>query len=346
MKRVIILIVTLIVIAIPVRALDISAPDAPESADPYLPRESTTFWEDLLYIFQKALSSLNPSIAQAVRLCISTIGVVLLTSVARNISVLSCKVVDLIAAVAIGALLLNPASSLITLGMQTVTAISEYGKLLLPVMTTALAATGGSTTSTALYTGTMLFNTMLTIGITELLIPLLYIYIALGIAKASIQETVIKKLHDFLKWLITWTLKISIYLFTGYLGVTGVIGGTVDAAAIKATKLAISGSVPVVGSIISDASETILVGAGIVKNSVGIYGMLAVIATWIGPFLQIGAQYIALKVTTAICGIFGSKQSVVTIENFTTAMGFLVAMTSTISVLLLVSIVCYIKGAG
>jgi stage III sporulation protein AE len=130
------------------------------------------------------------------------------------------------------------------------------------------------------------------------------------------------------------------------MGITGVIGGTADAAAIKATKLAISGSVPVIGNILSDASETILVSASVVKSAAGVYGVLAIAAIWIGPFLEVGIQYLLLKLTAGICGLFGAKRIVTLVQEFSTAMGFVVAMICTISVLLLIGVVCYMKGAS
>ena len=119
-----------------------------------------------------------------------------------------------------------------------------------------------------------------------------------------------------------------------------------DAAALKATKLVISGFVPVIGSIISDASETILVSAGVMKNAAGIYGLLAILAICVGPFLRIGIHYLLLKLTAAICGVFGSKQIGGVIKDFSGAMGYVLAMTGTVCLLLLISVVCFMKGVG
>ena len=115
---------------------------------------------------------------------------------------------------------------------------------------------------------------------------------------------------------------------------------------MKATKMTIKSVVPVVGGILSDASETILVGAGVMKSAAGIYGIFAVLAICITPFLQIGMQYLLLKTTAAVCGIFGYKPAVSLIEDFSSGMGFVLAMTGTVCVLLLISIVCFMKGIG
>ena len=124
------------------------------------------------------------------------------------------------------------------------------------------------------------------------------------------------------------------------------VSGAVDASALKATKLTISGIVPVIGNILSDASETILISSSIVKNTAGIYGIFAVIAVCIGPFLHIGVQYVLLKITGGICGIFGYKPFSRLIEDFSTGMGFVLAMTGTVCIMLLISLVCFLRGIG
>ena len=108
----------------------------------------------------------------------------------------------------------------------------------------------------------------------------------------------------------------------------------------------ISGMVPVVGGILSDASEAVIVGAGIMKGSVGVYGMLAILAIWISPFLRIGISYLILKLKAVICQCFGVKQRAGVVENFSEAMGMLLAMTGACCMLLLISMICFMKGMG
>ena len=156
----------------------------------------------------------------------------------------------------------------------------------------------------------------------------------------------VQNVRNFVKWLMTWSLKILLYIFTGYMGITKVISGSTDAAKLKAAKLTISGMVPVVGGILSDASEAVLVGAGVMKNAVGVYGLLAVAAIWITPFLRIGVQYLLLKLTAGLCQVFEVKKVSGVIQDFSAAMGFLLAMTGTACILLLVSTVCFMKGVS
>lgn len=346
MKKILILILCILLFAAPVSAMEFSAPTVSGEAYTYMPEKSSSFGEDLWYIVKRALTQLTPSISDAIRICVSVFIIVMLISLLKGMPGMPSNAVDLAGTIAVSTTLLLPSNALITLGVQTVESLSEYGKLLLPVMTAAMAAEGGTASSAALYTGTVVFDAILITGITKFLVPVLYAFLALSIAKAAIDEQILGDLQAFFKWLVTWLLKTSIYLITGYLGITGVVSGSVDAAALKATKLAVSSAVPVVGKIISDASETILVSAGVMKNAAGTYGLLAILATWIGPFLKIGIQYLMLKLTGAICAVFGCKRIVSLMESFCATMGLLVAATGTVCLLILISTVCFMKGVG
>ncbi len=346
MKRLITVVFLLAVLALPVAATDYTAPAAPDSAQDLMPVEQTSFGKDLWTVVKSAVAYLEPQIAEAAGICVALVAVVLLISLLSTYPGQPEKTVQLAGVVAVAALLLQQTQALIYTAATTVTELSEYGRLLLPVMTAALAAQGGITASSSMYVGTAVFDAVLSSAVSKLLVPLVYVFLALAVAGCATGEPMLGKLRDFVKWLVTWSLKTVLYIFTGYITVTGVVSGSADAATLKATKLTMSGMIPVVGGILSDASEAVLVGAGVMKSAVGVYGLLAVIAVWISPFLRIGVQYLLLKLTAALCEAFGVKQVSTLIGAFSEAMGLLLAMTSSICILLLISVVCFMKGAG
>lgn len=333
-------------LGIPVQATSFTAPPAPDSAVVMVPEQPETFSEGLHTVLREAVDYLYPAFRTAVTSCLGIIAAILLTSLVGHLPGSTQKVTDMVATVTVALILFEPSGALIRLGVDTVKEISEYGKLLLSVMTAAMAAQGGVSTSAALYTGTAFFDALLSGLISSVIVPMIYIFLCLSVAGCATGEDLLDRLVGFVKWLMTWCLKIVLYVFTGYIGITGVVSGVTDAAAIKATKLTISGMVPVVGGILSDASEAVLVSAGLVKGAVGIYGVLVVIALWIRPFIEIGVQYLMLKLTAGICGIFSVKAPVKLIESFSGAMGMLLAMTGTVSVLLMISVVCLMRGVA
>lgn len=346
MKYILFTICIVLCLALPVSALDFTAPAAPEEAEKYMPESDASFSSGLWYIIKSAAVNLQPSFTEASKICLSIIAIVLLLSVLENVSGNAKSISSLVGALAVGSLFIRASDSLIQLGTQTVAELSEYGTLLLPIMTGAMAAQGGTTASAALYAGTAFFSSLLSSVISKLVVPMIYIYIILCIANCALSEDILKSLKDLTKWAATWIIKIVLYVFTGYMSITGVVSGSVDASAVKAAKLAISGAVPVVGSILSDASETILVSAGVMKNAAGLYGLFAILAICIGPFFKIGVQYLMLKITAATGGVFGNKRLSMLVQDLSGAMGLILAMTGTVCLLLLISIVCFMKGVG
>lgn len=346
MKHILMIFLLIIVLAVPVSAQELTAPTVPDQAKKFMPSDQKNFGEGFLEVVQDALLYVRPDLREAATVCMSLVAVMLALSLLHTFPGASEKTVNLAGNTGIALILLRSTDSLVNLASTTIAEISEYGRLLLPVMTAALAGQGGVSTSAALYAGTAFFDALLTSVIRNLLTPAVYLFLILAVACSAVGEEVLEKMRDTMKWATTWSLKTILYIYTGYIGITGVISGATDAAALKAAKLTISSAVPVVGGILSDASEAVLVSAGTVKNAVGIYGLFAILAIWIGPFLQIGSHYLLLKATGAICSVFGSKSGTVLVHDFCSALGLLLAMTGTISLMLLISLVCFFKGVG
>lgn len=59
-----------------------------------------------------------------------------------------------------------------------------------------------------------------------------------------------------------------------------------------------------------------------------------------------GAQYLLLKVTGGICSSFLKKGAGALVQDFCAAMGLVLAVTATQTVLLMISTVCLMKGIG
>ena len=333
-------------LSIPASASEIQAPEVPESAMDIMPENTDSFGNALVELLRKGILLIQPELDGALRTCSGILICALLYSI---LPILSEKLTEPMAmawSVALGTVMLQRTGTMIGYAADALRQICDYGKLLCPVLTTALAAQGGLTTSAALYTGTIVFITLLSILVSQWLIPLVYIFLLFSIAGSAIGEGFFRNLADGVKHLLTWLLKTLLIVFTTYMSVTGVVSGTTDAAALKTAKVTLSSVVPVVGGILSDASESVLVSMGILKNAAGIYGILAVLALFMGPFVKVGVQYLLLKGSAALCSLFGDKRISSLIGDFSTAMGLLVAMVAAGCVLILISTVCYLKGIG
>jgi stage III sporulation protein AE len=96
--------------------------------------------------------------------------------------------------------------------------------------------------------------------------------------------------------------------------------------------------VPVVGSIIAEASETVLAGAGLLRSTIGIFGTLSVLAICAYPFLQLGIQYLLYKLTAFLALTVGPPGLSGLINGLGSAFGLVLGMTGACALLLLVSV--------
>lgn len=246
---------------------------------------------------------------------------------------------------AITAACANNLHAMMGLGTETLSKLHNYLRLLLPGMTSLMAASGCVTRAGMMSAVTGLGFTVLLRLISGVLVPLVYVFAGLSAAEALWGRGSLNQLRDLTKWLTVGGLKIVLWGFSACLAATGVLTGAVDAGKLKAARTAISGMVPVVGNLVSGVSEAVLSAASLLKSSVGLYGMLAVFGLCLSPFLRLGIQYLGLKLVTAVCGLFGADSQVSLLQKLTEAMGLILAMTAVGCVLALLTLTLCVRAA-
>lgn len=245
----------------------------------------------------------------------------------------------LVGALAVTAVAVADVHALVGMGREALEQMGGFSKVLLPTITAAAAASGAPSGAAARQLATMLFSDVLLTLIERLLLPMVYAYVAACTAYAALGNEGLKRVADLLKWAVRSILTGVLLTFVGYLTVSGVIAGSADAMTLKAAKLTISGMVPVVGGILSDAAETVLAGAGILRNTVGVFGMLGVLALCVVPFLQLGVHYLVYKLTAALAATVSGGRMSALIDRIGGAFGLVLGMTGASALLLLVSLV-------
>lgn len=302
---------------------------------------SASFGEALLRLLQDTFSGLGGPISKIIARCGVLLAAVLLCAMTDLFG--SGNLSGLVGAFAITAGFAGGMSAMLDLGVRTIESADSYFTVLLPGLASLAATSGRAGTSSALYFGTVFFLKLLMSLIRKLLVPCIYILAALAAAEAALGDERLKKMREFLRWLTAGTLKLLTFAFTAFLSLTGVVAGSADALKLKATKMALSGTVPVVGGIVSDASETLLTSAATVKSAVGTYGLLAVLALCLAPFLQVALQHVMMKATTAVAGLYGQKRHVSLLDSLTDTLGLVVAMVGAYSMMILVAVTVFLK---
>ena len=134
-----------------------------------------------------------------------------------------------------------------------------------------------------------------------------------------------------------WLLTGALALFTLYLTVSGAAAGSADTVTARLARGAV-GVLPVVGSILADAADAVLAGAGAVRNTVGVAGLLAVLAVCLLPLVRLGTQYLVYKAAAFLAGVLGAERLTGLIDALGGAFGLIFGMTGACGLLLLISI--------
>ena len=82
----------------------------------------------------------------------------------------------------------------------------------------------------------------------------------------------------------------------------------------------------------------IIAGAAALKNSIGVFGVLAVLGTCAVPFLRIGVQYMLYKLAAFAAGTVSSKPLVGLVDSLGSAFGLILGMVGGCALLLTVSV--------
>lgn len=89
-------------------------------------------------------------------------------------------------------------------------------------------------------------------------------------------------------------------MFVGVVSIEGTLSSSVDGITAKTAKTIVSSAVPVVGKILGDAVDTVL-GCGIIlKNAVGIVGVIIVIGICIMPIIKLAVLSLSYKLLSIV----------------------------------------------
>lgn len=231
-------------------------------------------------------------------------GIIILTALLHGFSHAAGgaadEAVDLAGVLGVSAVLLQDFSGVLSLCRSALDGIGVFSAALQPVLAAALSMGGNAVTATALQAATMLVFDLVLRLTESLLVPAVCVYLAVTVVDAAAGNGMLRGLADGVGSLTAGALKLMLTLFTAYLAVAGGVSGNVDRLALKTAKFAVSGAVPVVGGVMSDAAETVLSGASLLRGSVGVFGMVCVTAICLAPFIRAGACCLCFKLGAAL----------------------------------------------
>lgn len=205
---------------------------------------------------------------------------------------------------AAGGLLLSPITALMVQVQQAAQSAGVFMLSFVPVYAGILSA-GGSAAAALSYQTTLLAAAELLVQLCRTaLLPVLSVSLAMGCTGAVADGFCLESFSAALHKAVLWVLSLLATVFSGVLSVQQMVAAAGDTLGRRAMKFSISSFVPVVGGALSEAYTTVLGCAGLLRSTVGCFGVVATVLTVLPPLVACLAWSICLQLAGSAAALF------------------------------------------
>ena len=299
-------------------------------------------------LLKKILNIFAKEIISTIKTLVTILAIILIHSIIKAISdnLDNSSISNLIYYVQyilIVTLIMNNFSDILSSITNTINNLVGFMNTLVPILTTLMMYTGNIATS-SLVEPIILFVIELIGNVIEtLIIPIISIISALIIVSKISDKIQIVKLANFMKSSIIWFFGMILTAFVGILSLEGTLTSSVDGITAKTTKAAISSIIPVVGKILGDSVDSIL-GCGLVlKNAIGVVGVIIIIGVCIIPIIKLASFSIMYSISATVIEPLADKKIVSLLEEFGTIFKLLLGVLCSVSALFIIGTTLVIK---
>ncbi|REK66021.1 MAG: stage III sporulation protein AE [Cohnella sp.] len=176
----------------------------------------------------------------------------------------------------------------------------QFMLAMIPLLLTLLASTGGVTTVAVMHPLIVFMIHSIGTLIHLVVFPLLFFSAVLHLASAVSDRYKVTQLANLLRSISVGMLGVLLTLFLGVLSVQGATGAVADGIVLKTTKFVTSNFVPVVGRVFSDAADTVLSASLLVKNAVGLAGVIILLFLCAFPAVKILTLALIYNLSAAV----------------------------------------------
>ena len=229
---------------------------------------------------------------------------------------------------------------------NTIDYIANLVEIMSPIMLSLMVAVGGKV-SASIYSPTVAFLTTIIINvILNVVIPLIIVSTIFSIISNFTQTIKLNKFSECANGIIKWIIGIVITIFTIFLSIQGIASATIDGVSIKAAKYAISNSVPIVGGFLRDGFDVFVAGSVLIKNSIGIASVIALLYTIISPILNMATLSILLKLAAGVGELFSEEKISNVCITLSKSLTYFIATTFIVALMVFILVLLIILSAN
>ncbi len=211
-------------------------------------------------------------------------------------------------------------ASHMALAQNAINSMADMMQNLFPMLLTLLAAVGG-TASTAFFQPAVVAAS----GTMTTLMRTVTMRFALGAAVLTIlnhlsEHIRIGQLASLLRTIATWTLGVSFTVFISVTTLQGLGAAAADGISIRTAKYAVDNFVPVVGGMFADTMDTLVGCSLLIKNALGITGLVALLFVAATPLIQSMTGVLVYRISAALLEPVAEKRISACIRDFSDAL--------------------------
>lgn len=271
--------------------------------------QSTNFLSYMLKIILNDLINILPYFALIVAIAIiySLVGHF---SLDKGKSVAS--IVHIACFCAIALIVLNLVIGVMQDASRVIFSISSQMEVVFPVLLTLISSIGGAVTASTFQPVLATLTTVITKIFTNLLFPVFIFCIVFNIVGNISNNVKLEKFSKFCSSFFNWTIGIIFTIFIAFLTINGLTVSSIDGISIKTAKYAIKSHIPILGSYLSDGVSLIITSSNLIKNAVGVTGLVLLTSTILSPIFNLVLLMLLFKLVSAIIEPFCDQK----ISNF------------------------------
>ncbi|NLK18079.1 MAG: hypothetical protein GX304_06165 [Clostridiales bacterium] len=257
--------------------------------------------EDTLSVFAEIFFA---EALRAIPIFASIAAVAILSSLltfAKSEKFNSGQIVYFVCYIAIVVIVLNIIYQIVKNVNSNLKVMNELMGLVFPVLLTLMTASGSAMAGTIYQPAVALLCGSATGIIINIIVPLFVGSIILSVVSNLTDKVKVSKFADFFKSCGQWVTGILFTVFMAFLSIQGITASTHDSVSIRAVKYAISNSIPLVGGYIKEGFDLIVGGTLLIKNAVGVSGLVLFFCHIITPLMSIIICSLGLKLVAAVC---------------------------------------------
>jgi stage III sporulation protein AE len=223
--------------------------------------------------------------------------------------------------------------------------ILDFMKAMVPTYFMSVAFTSGATTSLVYYEAALMLITLVDFLIIKIIIPMINFYLVIMLANNLSKEDMLSRLADLFSTAISWLLKSMLAAVIGFNAIQGLIVPVADQVK-RSVFLKASEAIPGIGDALGGVTETVL-GAGVLlKNAIGVAGLITILVMSAVPFLKLLMITIVYKVGCAALQPISDKRFIECISASAKSAAMLVQTVFVGAVLFLLSITIVAVTSG